>query len=254
VGTGEVCARNAGGLSRGYAIGAPPVIGPLARRRERSFFTGYWDASGVASKVYRYQWFLRPCRDAAFAGLARAPKGIVLELGRGRGSTIGSERNPAGVALDIVALPAHDVRLVMSDAQILPFRDESLSGIWGQTVLMHVTPQLVAAEAHRALRPGGVLAVVEPLRGHPLISLARRCLPGRRVQPEFVSLGELHALGSLFRRCEVIPFFLLSPLMLLASRRMTPAVRALQESDTGLLRRLPDLHSMAWYAAAWFQK
>jgi SAM-dependent methyltransferase len=226
----------------------------VPRPKEQPFFTRYWCPSGSAWKIYRYQWFLRPCREIAFAGLARAPLGIVVEFGSGRGSAAEGEPNPTHVALDIVAFRAPDARRVAGDAQILPFRDQSLSGIWGQTALMHLSPELVAAEAHRVLRPGGVLAVVEPLRGHPLIGLARNFLPGRRVRPEFMRFRELQALGSRFRRAQVVPFFLVSPVTLLTARRSVPVVRALQALDALLLRRLPALHPMAWYAAAWFQK
>ncbi|HYM24918.1 MAG TPA: class I SAM-dependent methyltransferase [Vicinamibacterales bacterium] len=84
--------------------------------------------------------------------------GAVLELGSGAGFA----RNviPGLVASDVFVVPGLDLVL---DAQRLPFRDESLRAVVMTNVLHHL-PDLAAffRDAHRAVRPGGVVAMIEP--------------------------------------------------------------------------------------------
>ncbi|MBN1423568.1 methyltransferase domain-containing protein [Candidatus Fermentibacteria bacterium] len=234
------------GLSEATSSGVRPL--------ERQFFREYWGDSAAGRRAYGYQWFLRPCRSWAFDGLRRAPPGSILELGSGMESTCADEQNPAAYAMDIVNCRPATLQLVLADAQVLPLRTGMMAAVWEQTMLMHVEPRTVVEEVYRVLMPGGVFAVVEPLAGHPLVSLARRALPGRHVRPRFLSARELDSLGSGFMRKEMAWFFLLSPLVVLLSRRMTPAVRWLQNLDARLMGTVPALRHRAWYAAGWFQK
>lgn len=226
---------------------------PAPRPKDHAFFTDYWRTGRPRWRVYRYQWFLRPCREFIFEALTQAPPGTVLEIGRGGGSVGPGERQRPDVVLDIVHPSPLGIPGITADAHYLPFLDGSLSGLWEQTMLMHVNPTLVAAEASRVLRQGGVFAVVEPLDGHPVVAAARRVLPGRQSDARFLGLDEVHALGSGFTRGEVRPFFLLSPFLLPVGRMARP-VRLIQNLDARILARLPTLHRRAWYAAAWFQK
>ncbi|MFG2987792.1 methyltransferase domain-containing protein [Streptomyces sp. NPDC048257] len=62
--------------------------------------------------------------------------------------------------LEAFGLP---VRLVRADAHRLPYADGSFAGCRIERVLQHVNdPAAVLAEAHRVLRPGGSLTVLEP--------------------------------------------------------------------------------------------
>ncbi|MFJ7589292.1 methyltransferase domain-containing protein [Streptomyces sp. NPDC097617] len=62
--------------------------------------------------------------------------------------------------LERLGLP---VRLVRADAQRLPYADGAFAGCRIERVLQHVAdPAAVLAQAHRVLRQGGQLAVLEP--------------------------------------------------------------------------------------------
>lgn len=59
------------------------------------------------------------------------------------------------VSLDIYLSPHVNV---IADAHQLPLRSESVDAVWIQSVLEHVIePELVVAEFHRVLRPGGLV-------------------------------------------------------------------------------------------------
>ncbi|HEV3141884.1 MAG TPA: class I SAM-dependent methyltransferase [Vicinamibacterales bacterium] len=84
--------------------------------------------------------------------------GRVLELGSGAGFM--RDAIPRLIASDIFLVPEIDVVL---DAQRLPFADESLRAIVMTNVLHHVPDvRLFFCEARRCVRPGGVVAMVEP--------------------------------------------------------------------------------------------
>ena len=103
--------------------------------------------------------FLRRIYDEWYALIAEAMPpgaGLVLEVGSG-GGFFG---RPGVIRSDVLRLPNLDVAL---DAGRLPFAQASLRGI-AMTNVLHHMPDVEAflAEAHRCLRPGGVLAMIEP--------------------------------------------------------------------------------------------
>jgi ubiquinone/menaquinone biosynthesis C-methylase UbiE len=123
----------------------------------------------------------------------------VLDLGIGPGTSAlemaGADPSRAHVGLDRsawmlrlarrraaaagVALP-----LVRADALRLPFRDGSLDAATGHSVLYLLDdPAGALAEVHRALRPGGGVAFLEPRAGTA------------RVREAFVAGGPRHALA-----------------------------------------------------------
>lgn len=117
--------------------------------------------------------------------------GSVLELGSGAGFL--AERVPGIVTSEVVPLPG--VRAVL-DARRLPVASASLRAIVMTDVLHHV-PDVRAffAEAIRVLRPGGVVAMVEPWRSR-WSSLVYRYLHHEPFEPgraswEFPSRGPL---------------------------------------------------------------
>jgi len=92
--------------------------------------------------------------------LASLPAGneAVLELGSGAGFF--DEFLPDVITSEIFFCP--DVRLV-ADAQQLPFQDRALRGIVMSDVLHHIPqPRRFFREASRCVRPGGVIAMIEP--------------------------------------------------------------------------------------------
>jgi SAM-dependent methyltransferase len=87
-----------------------------------------------------------------------SPPGAVLELGSGAGFV---ERvMPDVVKTDILPVPGIDA---VADARQLPFKDGSLRAIVMTNVFHHVPdPAAFLSEAARTLRPGGVVAMIEP--------------------------------------------------------------------------------------------
>lgn len=139
----------------------------------------------------RFAW--TPDVAAAFAWLTGegAPQGPIMDLGAGLGSMsfamarrgakiICVDTSPerlgqlmrrareAGCADSIVPLAAA--------AEALPFRTGTLPGAFTRSVLIHTDMPRAAAELHRALRPGGRAALVEPQPGNPFAWLYRRTL------------------------------------------------------------------------------
>jgi SAM-dependent methyltransferase len=102
-------------------------------------------------RIYR-EWYAGlvsslPCGD-----------GAVLELGSGAGFF--EEFLPNVITSEIFLCP--HVRLV-ADAQRLPFKEQSLRGIVMCDVLHHIPqPRRFFSEASRCVRPGGVIAMIEP--------------------------------------------------------------------------------------------
>ncbi|MFE5805292.1 methyltransferase domain-containing protein [Streptomyces sp. NPDC056491] len=138
------------------------------------------DRSGRGPELLHYL-------DDAHRGLA-APKGVmragldvpaghdVLDLGCGAGHELVELERTGRCAfgadssrlmldasrqrLEALGLP---VRLVRADAHRLPYADGAFAGCRVERLLQHVDdPAAVLAEAHRVLRPGGSLAVLEP--------------------------------------------------------------------------------------------
>jgi SAM-dependent methyltransferase len=84
--------------------------------------------------------------------------GAVLELGAGAGFL--ADFVPGLVRSEVFHTPGIDLVL---DGLALPFRDRSLRGIAMTNVLHHLPrPLRFFAEAARAVRPGGVVTMIEP--------------------------------------------------------------------------------------------
>ncbi len=128
----------------------------------------------------------------ALGGAPSAPFGDALEIGSGTGyfslNLLGLGMVERATATDIspgmlATLAAHAARLgvevntVATDAERLPFEDESFDLVFGHAVLHHI-PDLGAAfaEFRRVLRPGGAIAFCgEPSRyGDRLAGVPKR--------------------------------------------------------------------------------
>jgi SAM-dependent methyltransferase len=91
---------------------------------------------------------------AAHIGTARP----VVEIGGGAGHL--SEFMPGLISSDVRFAPAADI---LFDAQQLPFADHSLGGLVMTNVLHHLpSASVFLRDAGRVIRPGGVMAMIEP--------------------------------------------------------------------------------------------
>lgn len=119
------------------------------------------ETTALRRRIIAEKGFLRRLYGEWYALLAGAlPRGdgAVLELGSGGGFL--AEAIPGLVTSDLLPLP--HVRCVL-DATRLPFADGSLRGVVMTNVLHHVRrPVAFLAEAARCVRPGGVVAMIEP--------------------------------------------------------------------------------------------
>jgi SAM-dependent methyltransferase len=106
---------------------------------------------GFLRRIYE-EWY-----DALAASLPPGP-GAVLELGAGAGFL--TDFVPGLVRSEVFYCPGIDAVL---DGLALPFKEGSLRGIAMTNVLHHLPrPVRFFAEAARCVRPGGVVAMIEP--------------------------------------------------------------------------------------------
>lgn len=116
----------------------------------------------IFSRIIRENSFLRQIYEQWYAELAAAlpndDPSPLLELGSGAGFL---KRYVPGLITSEI-LPVSHVDLVM-DGQQMPFADASLRGIVMLDVLHHLPKvRLFFSEAARCVKPGGVVAMIEP--------------------------------------------------------------------------------------------
>jgi SAM-dependent methyltransferase len=119
------------------------------------------ETSHLRKRIIREKRFLRKIYKEWYAFLMKAipeGNGDVLELGSGGGFL--SRYVPDLITSEVFPLPGV-ARVV--DAHNLPFADGELKAIVMTNVLHHLSnPRRFWREAARAIRPGGVVAMVEP--------------------------------------------------------------------------------------------
>jgi len=112
-------------------------------------------------RIIQEKVFLRKIYDEWYQSIAAwlpSDDGAVLELGSGAGFM--RDFVPDLITSELFHIP--DIRVVLSGLSI-PFRAGSLRGIVMTDVLHHLPqPQLFFSEAARCVRPGGVIAMIEP--------------------------------------------------------------------------------------------
>ena len=119
------------------------------------------ETTRLRKRIIESKPFLRRIYQEWYAGLAaRVPAGAggVLELGSGAGFL--KDYIPNLITSDIFPVPG--VEQVV-DAHDLPFSESSLRGVVMANVLHHIpNPTRFLQEAARCVRPGGVVAMLEP--------------------------------------------------------------------------------------------
>ena len=112
-------------------------------------------------RIIKEKQFLRRLYEEWYSGLAAAiPKGLgqTVEIGSGPGFL--GQIIPDLITLDLRPGPGI---MVAADAQCLPFNKASLKGILAVNVLHHIPePELFFMEVVRVVKPGGIIAMIEP--------------------------------------------------------------------------------------------
>jgi SAM-dependent methyltransferase len=133
----------------------------LAHPRTRGLDIDDPATTALRRDIVRGKPFLRDVYLDWYRALAAAVpggSGEVLELGSGGGFL--SDVVPGLITSDVFVVPG--IKAVL-DARALPFRAASLRAILMTNVLHHVPqPGAFLAGAARAVRPGGVIAMIEP--------------------------------------------------------------------------------------------
>jgi SAM-dependent methyltransferase len=112
---------------------------------------------------HREVWRRKPSLRLIYADyyrrlLAACPSGPLLDVGGGSGHV--KEFVPQSVSVDILPFPGLDA---VCDAHRLPFAGAQFAGVIMLDVLHHLgRPLEFLSEAARVLRPGGILAMIEP--------------------------------------------------------------------------------------------
>jgi len=141
----------------------------------------------VSARSHSYGENVQTLLDSALAGRRRREVeawvpdgGVAVDLGCGHGGDLLVRLAPRlreGVGLDLSVQdepPAPNIRLLRARVdRALPLADASADLITCLAVLEHVErPDVLLREAHRVLRPGGVLLVTTPAReAKPILEL-----------------------------------------------------------------------------------
>jgi ubiquinone/menaquinone biosynthesis C-methylase UbiE len=162
------------------------------------------DRAAFFSRLEQERYEAEP-HISSFAGFGSAKGQRILEIGVGAGTdfaqwvrggarAVGVDLTYAGVALtrERLNLEGRRAPLMVSDAEMLPFRSASFDGVYSYGVLHH-SPDTVAAiaEVHRVVRPGGWVRIM--IYHHPSISAlllaARYCRSPRKALANLESPG-----------------------------------------------------------------
>lgn len=209
------------------------------------------------------------------------PKHKILELGSGYGQvagfightgarTIGIDVNSKSLAYAYNHYP--NANFLQANAEVLPFDDSSLDGIFCYSTLQYTCRNRVLEECARILKPNGRFAFVENLMGNPIAKAFRAWakFSKHRHNPfqypkQHLQWSERHIYEQFFSKVECEVFYLTSPL-LLSFRAIRNSSKYLCKSkwehrlfsfinkfDNTVLRFTPVKH-LAWLAVIYGNK
>jgi SAM-dependent methyltransferase len=133
-----------------------------------------------------------------FADIVRqqAAKGRVLSYGSVRGDLLmPAVLDAKPQRLLVVDISMREIEAVrqefgnraeysVMDGHALAVPEESFDLVVGRAIIHHLEYETAIREIHRVLAPGGLAAFIEPLRGNPLLALARVLTPRARTRDE----------------------------------------------------------------------
>lgn len=240
------------------------------QRRDADYYDALW------SRVRREQDLLVPpdeeCLAQDLGRLLRCTWEMagdlrdkrVLELGCGSGDyTVMLARRGArvwasdisGEALETTRLRArvngveNRIRLVLANADALPFLDGHFDLVFGFGVLHHIDIATTAPEVRRVLRAGGCALFREPLGENPLLEWARAHVPyrhkNRSPNESPLRYRDMLTIGRHFARTDAREMYLLS----MVARAMGTESRweILWRLDEWLIAHIPALRRLCRY-------
>lgn len=162
-----------------------------------------WKQKPILRRIYQEEFFSRQLAQ-------RKDGGISIEVGGGPGFF--KAALPDVVSTDLIYCPWLDV---IADAQSLPFREGSVSNVFGLDILHHLAaPVAFLQEAERVLSPGGRLILVEPWVT-PFSFVIYRYLHQEdcdlSVDPYLVSNPDRAAAKKAFDGNQAVPYLLFGP-------------------------------------------
>jgi SAM-dependent methyltransferase len=229
-----------------------------AAGRAESFHRGRADLRFTDGDFLDHETWVRPAFDRL--GDLHGKTALDYGCGHGMAAVVMARRGAHVTGFDLSPGYVHEagerarangvaVKLLVADAEQLPFADASFDAIWGNAILHHLDLERAGAELHRVLRPGGVAVFCEPWGGNPVLEFARRRLPypGKHRTPDERPLRspDLAPLRRDFPGLDVEGFqFLLMLRRACPSYFSTARLRAL---DDRLLQRVPRLGNWCRY-------
>jgi SAM-dependent methyltransferase len=140
----------------------------------------------------------------------------------------------------------------LMDGHALAVPDESFDLVVGRAIVHHLEYETAIREIHRVLAPGGLAAFVEPLRGNPLLALARVLTPRARTRDEApLSATQLRLADRVFGSSHHLFFNLFSvPAGMMSSLVFTTPDNALMRVADRLDRILARTPAKYWMRSA----
>jgi SAM-dependent methyltransferase len=147
-------------------------------------------------------------------------------------------------------------RLLVCNAECLPFADASFERIWGNAILHHLDLHRATRELHRVLTPGGIAVFCEPWAGNRWLNWARRGVPypgkQRTADETPLALRDLDLLRNVFPSVQANGYQFLS--MLGRVVKQPVLISGLAWCEALVLRRLPRWQRYCRYVVVIAQK